>query len=64
MKVVKLTPELGGKSEIHLYKETNIEGMNAEIQDVSKFSNKLTLLTKEREQNVYKYNSKSTLDEL
>lgn len=38
--------------------------MNTEIQDVSKFRNKFKLLTMEREQNVYKYNSKSTLDEL
>jgi hypothetical protein len=34
------------------------------IQDASRFRNKLKLLTRKMEQNVYKYNSKSTLDEL
>jgi hypothetical protein len=34
------------------------------IQDVSRFRNKLKLLTSAMVENVYKYNSKSTLDEL
>lgn len=53
-----------GKSEIFLYKETNLKEMYNAIQDVSRFSNKLKLLTRAMEQNVYMYNSKSTLDEL
>lgn len=60
MQIVKLR----GKSEIFLYKETNIKEMYNEIQDVSRFRNKLKLLTRAMEQNVYKYSSKSTLDEL
>ena len=60
MQIVKLR----GKSEIFLYKETNIKEMYNEIQDVSRFRNKLKLLTSAMEQNVYKYSSKSTLDEL